>query len=309
MPLALVVPDLVRQRARAHGTAGTRWLHDLPEIVASLVQRWDLEVEAVMTGGTASLVVAVRDGAGRPCVLKLPMRLESDDDEVFARSAVAHRLAGGRGCAELYAADVDAPALLLERLGPNLGELGMPVPRILEVIASTLRTFWGPVPDDSGLRTGVEQAAWLTEFIETTWESLDRPCERAVIDRAVECCARRAAALEGAEMVMIHNDAHGWNTLDAGSGTYKFVDPEGMVSERAHDLAVAMREYNEPLIEGDTPRLVRERAQLLAGWCDVDPVAVEEWGYVERVSTGLANVRDFDNDDGRTFLEVARRCL
>jgi hypothetical protein len=36
---------------------------------------------------------------------------------------------------------------------------------------------------------------------------------------------------------------------------------------------------------------------------------VWEWGFIERVSTGLANVRDFDNDDGAMFLEVARRCL
>ena len=50
-------------------------------------------------------------------------------------------------------------------------------------------------------------------------------------------------------------------------------------------------------------------AELLAGWCSVDPQAVWEWGFIERVSTGLANVRDFDNDDGATFLEVARRCL
>ena len=64
-----------------------------------------------------------------------------------------------------------------------------------------------------------------------------------------------------------------------------------------------------PLIAGDTARLVRERAELLAGWCDVDPEAVWQWGFIERVSTGLANLRDFDNDDGATFLEVARRCL
>jgi streptomycin 6-kinase len=109
--------------------------------------------------------------------------------------------------------------------------------------------------------------------------------------------------------VLVHGDAHGWNTLDAGGGTYKFVDVEGLWSEREHDLSVAMREYNEPLISGDTPRLVRERAELLAERCSVNPQAVWEWGYIERVSTGLASLRDFDNDDGAIFLEVARRCL
>jgi hypothetical protein len=35
---------------------------------------------------------------------------------------------------------------------------------------------------------------------------------------------------------------------------------------------------------------------------------VWEWCFIERVSTGLANVREFDNGDGALFLEVARRC-
>ena len=66
---------------------------------------------------------------------------------------------------------------------------------------------------------------------------------------------------------------------------------------------------HEPLISGDSPRLVRDRAETLAQACSADPQAVWEWGYIERVSTGLANVRNFDNDDGAMFLEVALRCL
>ena len=68
-----------------------------------------------------------------------------------------------------------------------------------------------------------------------------------------------------------------------------------------------MREYNEPLLVGDTSRLVRERAEQLAAWCDADPEAVWQWGFIERVSTGLLNLRDFDNDGGAAFLEVAAR--
>ena len=109
--------------------------------------------------------------------------------------------------------------------------------------------------------------------------------------------------------MLVHGDAHGWNTLAAGPGTYKFVDPEGLCSEREHDLGIVMREYNEPLLDGDTPRLVDGRAAFLADRCAVDPQIVWEWGFIERVSTGLAGLRDFDNDDGAKFLEVARRCL
>lgn len=38
-----------------------------------------------------------------------------------------------------------APAMLLERLGPNLDELGHDVPRVLEVVATTLQSFCQPI--------------------------------------------------------------------------------------------------------------------------------------------------------------------
>ena len=53
--------------------------------------------------------------------------------------------------------------------------------------------------------------------------------------------------------------------------------------------------------EGDAP--------FFAERCGVDADEVWEWGYIERVSTGLLNLRDFGDNSGSGFLEVARRCL
>jgi len=303
------VPDLVRQRAMANGVAGRRWLDDLPEVVAALAERWGLEIGEPLQGGTAAFVTAATDRSGRACVLKVAMPLDMEGHEAFARSVLVHQLAGGRGCAALLDHDASAPAMLLERLGPNLDDLGMALPQLLETVAATMRSFWRPVAEDCGLPTGAEKAMWLADYITMSWEDLGRPCSREVVDQAVSYCDERAAAFDPSRAVLVHGDAHGWNTLDAGEGTFKFVDPEGLRSERAHDLSVPMREYNRPLLAGDTPRLVRERAELLASWCDVDPEPVWQWGFIERVSTGLANVREFEGDEGMVFLEVAAHCL
>jgi streptomycin 6-kinase len=314
MSPSLDVPALVRQRALANGPAARRWLTDLPETVRALADRWELRLGEPYGGGTSGYVVAATEGSGRECVLKIAMPLDTDhadmgdDASPFDRSVLVHTLAGGQGCAELFAHDAPTQAMLLERLGPNLDELALPLPSLLGAVAATLRKFWRPVGDDVVLPTGADKAEWLARYITTTWSELGRPCDRAVIDRALALCDRRAAAFDPSRAVLVHGDAHGWNTVAAG-GSFKFVDPEGLRSEPEHDLAVVMREYNEPLLAGDTAVLVRARAELLASRCAADPDAIEEWGFVERVSTGLACVRDFDHDGGLAFLEVARRCL
>jgi hypothetical protein len=90
----LDVPELVRQRAMSNGIAGRRWLDDLPETVAALTDRWHLELGNSFRGGTAAFVAAAMDRAGRPCVLKVAMPLEIDDDS-FDRSVRVHQLARG----------------------------------------------------------------------------------------------------------------------------------------------------------------------------------------------------------------------
>jgi len=304
----LEVPQLVRERALAAGDVGWRWLRELGEVVAELQQGWDLELGAVYRGGTAGYVVAGRDGSGRDVVLKVAMPLDDEEVAGFARSVAVHRLADGRGCARLLAHDDTRSAVLLERLGPNLDELGLPLDDLLEVVATTLRSFWRPVNRQVSLPTGAEKAAWLAALTVATWEQLGRPCPRTVVDRALGYCDERAAAFDWERAVLVHGDAHGWNTVSSGDSGYKFVDPEGVWSEPEHDLGVPMREYNGPLLAGDTSRLVRQRAESLASSCGVDAEAVWQWGYIERVSTGLLNLRDFAGDaDAMTFLEVAAR--
>jgi streptomycin 6-kinase len=305
--VSTIVPELVRQRAMTTA-AGRRWLDELPEIVASLAGRWELGLGAAYAGGTAAYVVAATDRTGRACVVKIAAPAGSEMADTYRRSVFVHRLASGRGCAELLASDDSTMAMLLERLGPNLHDLRMPVERILPSVAATLRSFWRVAPEGGALPTAAEQAAWLAGYITESWKTLGRPCERDVVARAVTLCEERAASFDRSRAVVVHGDAHGWNTLDAGNGTFKLVDPEGLLSEPAHDLGILMREYNEPLLAGDTDRLVHERAEQLASWCDVDPVAVWQWGFIERVSTGLANLREFEGDEGLAFLEVARRC-
>jgi streptomycin 6-kinase len=150
------------------------------------------------------------------------------------------------------------------------------------------------------------KARGLADFISTTWEALDRPCSTRAVDIALEFASERAAAFDRDTAVLVHGDAHEHNTLEDGRGAFKLVDPEGLISEPAHDLAVPMRGLNAELLAGDARRLGLERARHLARLTGADAGAIWQWGFVERVSTGLY-VMSLGHEDpgGAEFLAIA----
>ena len=194
-----------------------------------------------MSGGTAAVVLAARTAQGREAVLKLPPP-GADPTHSEARTLLA---GAGRGYVELLADDPASGAMLLERLGPQLFELGLPLDDQLVAICETLRLAWTASPGAEPFMDGRERAASLGAIIAAEWEALRRPCERRTVDVALAFAAERSAAFDPARAVLCHGDAHAWNTLvapGAGPRRYKLVDPEGVFVEPAYDLAIPMRE-------------------------------------------------------------------
>ncbi len=305
MRIDVELPDMVRRRALAYGAVGEQWLRDLPAVVEELATRWELRMGATLSGGTAAYVAEATTAAGAAAVLKVAMPAAIDGDGAFARTVEVYELTRGRGCARLLGHDRARSALLLERLGANLSSLGLPTAQQLEIIAATVQQVWRPVPAGALLRTGAEKARWLADFIATTWESLGRPCSAKAVDLALAYAARRVHGFDPATAVLVHGDAHGLNTLQSHDG-FKLVDPEGLVSEPAHDLGIPMREFNDELLAGDALGLGLERAHFLGRITGQDPSAIWQWGFVERVSTGLYAMT-IGHDATRDFLAVADR--
>jgi streptomycin 6-kinase len=161
---------------------------------------------------------------------------------------------------------------------------------------------WRPAPGVD-LPTGAEKAAWLAGYIATTWEELDRPCsERAVAD-ALACAERRRAAHDDERAVLVHGDVHEWNALQTiDRSSYKLVDPDGLLAEPEYDLGIVMREDAVELLADADPH---DRANFLARRTGCDPVAIWEWGVVERVSTGLLATKIDLQPPGREMLATA----
>jgi streptomycin 6-kinase len=291
-------------RAKAAAAGATTWLDGLADLVGALEREWGIAVGDTFPEATEALVAAavVTEGPDRGTDVVLKVVVPRPEDMASLRHEITVlRLADGEGCVRLLRSDPTRGAMLLERLGPSLFDLALPLPERLEVLCSVAERFWRP-PAGDDLPTGGQKARWLADTIGPAWAELGRPCSRAALDHALACADRRAAAHDDARAALVHGDLHQWNVLRARDG-WALVDPDGLVAEPEYDLGVVMREDPDDLLDGDPYARVR----WLAERTGLDPVAVWEWGVVERVSTGLLAERIGLQPVGRQMLAVADR--
>jgi streptomycin 6-kinase len=286
MSVEVDLPEEVRRKAEARGAEGLAWLERLEALTEDLAAQWGLTLGGVLGGGTEALVMAATTDAGEAAVLKIPAPGEGR----FAGELAVLRAAKGRGYARVLAHDERRGAMLLERLGPQLAQLGLPVQRQIEIICATLKEAWATPPAGGRLTSGAEKAESLAGWIEEAWPKFGRPCSERAVEMALAFAGARAAAFDPARAVLAHGDAHAWNTLmvpGGESGRFKFIDPDGLFIEPAYDLAIPMREWGAELLAGDALALGRARCAYLARLTGVDPAPIWQWGFIERITTGL----------------------
>lgn len=290
------VNQAVSSKARVHDA--TDWLADLPRLVAGLERDWGITTGRTYADSTEAHVVEATAADGEPAVLKL---IVPRDGDAARHEITVLQLTDGQGCVRLLRHDVDRAALLLERLGPSMHDLGLPLRQRQDLLCAAAQQVWRPAPD-AGLPTGADKGRWLVEFVTRTWEQLGRPCPEQVVAHALSCAERRIAAHDDERAVLVHGDVHEWNALRSGDG-FKLVDPDGLLAEAEYDLGILMREDPADLLHGGD----RERAARLGTATGLDTTAVWEWGVVERVSTGLLLTAIDMPEIGGDMLTVAGR--
>jgi streptomycin 6-kinase len=302
------VTQIVRRKAEALGEAGAAWLANLPDLIADLERRWSVRVEESLAGGTGAYVAKATTHDGLAVVLKLGL-----PDPQFADEVGTIARARGRGYVQLLAHDSDRHAMLLEALGPSMPTLDLPPETQLETLSRLLQQAWQvPRASTGTFAVARNKASLLDEFVGRVWQELDHPCSERVFAQALLYADRRAAAFDPDRCVVVHGDAAAANVLAVrtprpGAETgFVFVDPDGFIGDPAYDLGVALRDWCPQLLASADPLpLALRYCRLLADGSGVDEQAIWEWGFLERVSTGLY-VRSLDSGDlGQSHLATA----
>lgn len=309
----IAVPEIVRARAVSQGAQS--WLAGVDEQVDRLAVRWGLRLGEVLDGGTAALVVRAWTADRTPAVLKVSVPGLGFDDQLRLLD-----LADGRGYVRVLDSDPAQEAAVLEWLGPPLAPLiengpgeGPQPEDQLAVLAALLRQAW-QLPREGYLDQDWNKAEQLASLITRLWDAHDRPCSSAVIDRSLEYAARRGAVSRD-DWVVVHGDPHPGNALAVTSprpgsvGGYVFVDPDGFLADPAYDVGVTLRDWSGWLLTGEAKVLQDRYLRVAAEHTGIDRQAIEEWAYLERVSSGLFILDFGEPDRARRFLDTAELLL
>nr|WP_240895093.1 aminoglycoside phosphotransferase family protein [Kineococcus siccus] len=285
----------------------------MPDVLAGLERAWAVTVTEALPGGTASFVARARTADGGHAVVKVAV-----PGTGFALQARTLTAAAGDGYVRLLAHAPEHDAALLEALGPSLPATDLPPGAQLGVLARCLRRAWR-VPPHAGQQP-TDKAAELAALVGELWHRLRPPVPRPVLEHALDCAAGRSAAfaplVDAGACVVVHGDAATANAarvLAPRPGAVDGVvllDPDGFLGDPAYDPGVALRDGCRALLAAADPvALLAGRCRLLAAETALDPVAIWEWGFLERMSTGLHALALGADDDGAAHLRSARRLL
>ena len=117
--------------------------------------------------------------------------------------------------------------------------------------------------------------------------------------------------------MLVHGDVHAFNTLQRPGSVpadvdFRLVDPEGLLSEPAHDLGVIQARGVQGWLDELAASDAQQALEKMIGSCrqasrvtGIGPEAIWQWAYIEMVSTGLHVLRLGDHQEAGTFLTVA----
>lgn len=303
---SILVPDrLARGVVGIRGEEGREWLRRLPDLVASLEDRWELEVGAPFADLWYTWVALVRRSDGAAAVLKLCV----PGDKEFAYAAQALRIFDGRGVVRLLALDLDLGAMLLERVEP-----GKPLSETpndadaTSAAASVIGKLWRPLPPDHPFPTVSD---WAQGFmrLRRSFDGGTGPMPAAMVEEAESLFADLLSTQE--QPVLLHGDLHHENILStsgAGRDPWLAIDPKGVAGEPAYEVGALLRNPARSLKEPRPGKVLERRIHQLEDDLGLDRERVQGWGFAQAVLAAYWSLEDSGEvwDQALSFAKLLR---
>jgi streptomycin 6-kinase len=290
---------LVQNNAQARGPEGLAWLDRLPRIIATFVERWDLTVEAPFGDLSYNYVAPAIRADGTRAVLKLspPFDRESISE------GEALQAFGGHGMVHLLESDLQASAMLLERLEP-----GKPLHTLRDdqaemgIAAGIMQQLWRSVPEEYPFLT---LAHWGAAFRRHRAEhgGTTGPLPAAIFERGERLYHELNAS--ATQRILLHGDLHQSNILSAARQPWLAIDPKGIVGDPAFETVPLLRNMLANLYPvSDPAHILSRRIEWLANDLGLERERVRLWGIAGMVLSAVWSAEN-NGTDWKQAIELA----
>ena len=266
--------SLHRNVSSMWGAEGESWLRALPEILARVCRKWNLESVSAVSGLSFHFVARVRRADGNPAVVKIGY-----DKQQILREARWLSHLGGHGSVHLFASEPDLGALLIEELSPGTELPVADDEEATRVIAALIRRVTrtaGPVPAFPTV------ADWFGDL----GGYLERLGGRGPIDAGLVGAAERTwrkLNSTATEVRLLHGDLHHGNVLAAEREPWLVIDPKGVVGDPAYEPAVMLWNSHAGVGARDAADRLAARLDILAEMLCHDRRRMAAWGFAQAV--------------------------
>lgn len=279
----LILPSSFRRTMVAmYERKGQIWLEQLPHLIHTLAERWQLQIDRPFEGLSYNFAAPGRREDGTSVVLKVGY----PNDEL-TREIAALKLYRGQGICRLLEADVTLGAMLLERLEPGHMLTSEPDDEQATVIAAqVMRQLWRPLSpgEQKPFRHVREWAAGLQRLY-IMFDGQTGPFPQPLVDHAVNLFADLFAS--AGNDVLLHGDLHHFNILSGSHGRWLAIDPKGMIGEASFEAYALLKNplphiYQAPNLK----HVLNRRLDILASELNQDRRRLRDWGIAMSVLSG-----------------------
>ncbi len=234
-------------------------MNALPHKIDIQCDRWGLRIVGAAAHGSNAIVVPV-DRGDEPLVLRM-----TPPGPDVAELARALRFWDGRGTVRLILDDLDAGAMLLERLSAD-SLAAVPVDQAMAVIGRIMRRLAVPAspdvalpglapdtaPRDTAPRDTAPRDTAPPGIVSTTalrddraaalphdWAELAEPFDRTFLAAALDAAGRLSVSPHNST-IAVNGDLHSDQVLRGGREPWLVVDPVLLRGDIAYDLARAL---------------------------------------------------------------------
>ena len=300
--MTITVPPRVLEFA-SRGPEWDAWVRRLPQLAASLLQEWDLDLDGDPMSGWTALVLPVRTRDGTSAVLKLVCPGEEEEHEHLALQRWA-----GNGAVRLFRADPAHRAILLERLHQR-DLRGVGVLEACEVVAGLYARIHVPAPPQLRTQTSFV-SAWLDELAELPRDS---PVPHRMVEQALSH-GRDLVADPASTGTLIHGDLHYQNVMAGDREPWLVIDPKPTSGDPHYEPAPLLwNRWEEWTTEAGSVRdAVRRRFHAVVDTAGLDEQRAIAWVVVRMVLNAFWELQDAAREVrpvGREGREWITRCV